>query len=73
MQTTVIEWDGSNVPPELHRLPPGRYVLAPLEDTDGLTSTEDAAVRQGLDDLAAGNTVPFEEVRKALGSRQPRA
>jgi hypothetical protein len=31
----VIHWDGVNVPKELLALPPGRYQLTPLDESDG--------------------------------------
>lgn len=69
MEATVIDWDGNNVPPELRLLPPGRYVLAPLDDSADLTPEEDAAVRQGLDDEEAGNVVSLAEVLREFESR----
>lgn len=69
MEATVIDWDGNNVPPELRLLPPGRYVLAPLDDSADLTPEEDAAVRQGLDEFEAGDVVSFDEVVRAFEAR----
>ena len=69
MQATVIDWDGSNLPRELRLLPPGRYVLAPLDENAELTPEEDAAVRLGLDDLKAGNVVPLDRVIQEFESR----
>ena len=73
MEATVIDWDGSNVPHELRLLPPGRYVLALLDENAELASEEDAAVRLGLDDLKAGNVVPLDRVIQEFESRPHRA
>ena len=62
MHATVIDWDGTRLPDELRGLPPGRYLVAPLDDHAELTVEEDAAVRLGLDELAAGEVVPLVEV-----------
>ena len=72
MQATVIDWDGSNVPRELRVLPPGRYLVARLDDSTELTSEEDAEVRLGLDDLKAGNVVPLDQVIREFGPLLPR-
>lgn len=64
MRATVIDWDGSNVPRELRVLPPGRYIVAPIDDSTELSSAEDAGVRLGLDDLEGGALVPLDEVRR---------
>ena len=69
MEATVIDWDGRTIPPELRVLPPGRYVLAPLDDATGLTPEEDAAVREGLDDDEAGNVVPLAQVVREFEAR----
>ena len=36
MQARIIEWDGTNVPDELRHLPPGRYIVDAVEDTEDL-------------------------------------
>jgi hypothetical protein len=69
VEATVIDWDGQNVPPELRVLPPGRYVLSPLGDDAKLTSEEDAAIREGLDDLRAGRVVSLEQVVQEFEGR----
>ncbi len=73
MRATLIEWDGTHLPKELQQLPPGRYLLAvPDGDDDVLSADEDAAVRLGLDDLAAGRVLPLDEViREVRGPRRP--
>jgi hypothetical protein len=73
MEATVIDWDGLSVPAQLQLLPPGRYILAALDDADELTAEEDAAVRSGLDDLEAGNVVPLDQVIRQFELRAPRA
>ena len=66
----MIEWDGTHLPEELQRLPPGRYLLAlPDGDGDELSGDEDVAVRIGLDDLAAGRVLPFDAVIRDIRGR----
>lgn len=70
MQVRVIQWDGTHLPKELQDLPPGRYVLTVPDDDGGeLSADEDAAVRVGLDDLAAGRVVPFDDVLREIRGR----
>ena len=69
LQATFIDWDGTNLPPALHALPPGRYVVAPVNDATVLIAEEDAAVRLGLDELAAGELVPLARVIEELETR----
>jgi hypothetical protein len=71
MVETVIEWDGRNVPRELRRLAPGRYVVLPIDAE--LTADEDVAVRRGLDELEAGDLVPLDEVIREFESRTHRS
>jgi hypothetical protein len=66
VEALVIEWDGSEVPRELRELPPGRYLLEPLDDLLVLTPEEDAGIREAMDDLDAGNGIPLEDVLAEL-------
>ena len=72
MQATVIDWDGTRLPDELRGLPPGRYLVAPLDDHDALAPEEDAAVCLGLDELAAGEVVPLGDVIQEIHERAHR-
>lgn len=72
MHATVIDWDGARLPDEMRGLPPRRYLLAPLNDDDALTSEEDVAVRLGLDEMAAGEVVPLDDVIQEIHERAHR-
>jgi len=73
MRATVIEWDGTHLPKELQQMPPGLYLLAVHDDdADELSADEDAAVRLGFDDLAAGRALPLDKViREVRGRADP--
>jgi hypothetical protein len=62
MDSRVIEWDGSHLPEELRKLPPGRYVLEPL--IAPLTPEEETGIAQAIEDLDAGKGIPFNEVMR---------
>lgn len=66
MHTTVIEWDGTHLPDGLRELPPGRYLVDPLDHSPTLAMEEDAAIREGLDQLARGETLTHAEVWRDL-------
>ena len=72
MQATVIEWDGTHVPEELRKLPPGRYIVEVMDDVEQLSPEEDAAVRLGLDELEAGEILPLEDVVREIRARATR-
>jgi hypothetical protein len=61
VEAVVIEWDGSEVPRELRELPPGRYLLEPLDELLLLTPEEDAGIQEAIEDLDAGNGIPLED------------
>jgi hypothetical protein len=70
LRPIVIEWDGTHVPEDLRKLPPGRYLVSdPYWDDDEITEEEEAAVMEGLADLEAGRVLPYEEVIRELRSR----
>jgi len=68
VQTTgiQIDWDGEHLPKELAELPPGRYQLLLINDTYELSDEEETFIQEGLDDLAAGRVVPYEDVVQRL-------
>jgi hypothetical protein len=74
VRATVIEWDGTNVPEELQKLPAGRYMIQPVEyveDLDELTPEEEAGIMIALDQVKAGEGLPLEEVIRRIRSRSP--
>jgi len=73
MRATIINWDGTNLPEELHRLPPGQYVVEVVDDHGGditeLTPEEDAGIRLALDQVEAGQFVPYDVAMRKLRAR----
>jgi hypothetical protein len=69
MLETLIDRDGTHLPNELRELPPGRYVVAPVDGEIELSEEEDAAVRHGLDQAEAGQVVSYEQVMRKLRER----
>jgi predicted transcriptional regulator len=69
MLETVIDWDGTHLPGELRELPPGRYVVTPIEEDEELTEEEEAGILAALDELDAGLGRDAEEVMEELRER----
>lgn len=65
----VIEWDGTGVPAALRDLPPGRYVVEPLDDVAPLTAEEDAGIAAALDALDRGQGEPLDQVLTRVRSQ----
>ena len=68
---TVIDWNGSDVPAALAKLPPGRYRLVAVEDEVGfeLTPALEAKIERGIEDIRAGRTVPWEPVKAEIATK----
>ncbi len=62
MNKSVIVWNGTELPPELKRLPPGRYSVELVEDAPPLSDDEDAGIGAAIDELEAGDGIPLAKV-----------
>jgi len=68
MSLNVIHWDGTHVPEELRKLPPGRYAIESVEQVPSLTDEEEQGIAAALTQLDAGKGIPLadavNEIRK---------
>lgn len=62
----VLEWDGENIPDGMRSLPPGRYVVEPIDEALTLTSEEEEGVRQAMASLEGGQGRSLEEARERI-------
>ena len=62
MGPNVIHWDGSHVPEELKKLPPGRYAIESVEQVPSLTDEEEKGIVTALGQLDAGKGIPLSDV-----------
>ncbi|MBI1737169.1 MAG: hypothetical protein HYR51_18520 [Candidatus Rokubacteria bacterium] len=69
----VIDWDGTHLPDGLRELPPGQYVIEPVEDRIELSEQEEEELRTALDALDAGHGIPLADVIRQIGNRPPSA
>jgi hypothetical protein len=65
----VIDWNGSDVPEELRRLPAGRYVVEPLDESPALSPDDEAGLIRALESLRAGRGLDHEQVRDRILKR----
>ena len=66
MESTVIDWDGTHVPSELRKLPPGRYVVEPVDESGHLTREEENGILAALDQLDAGRGIPLTDLVRQI-------
>lgn len=57
MGSRVIHWDGSDIPPELRKLPPGRYVVEPFDEITDLTPEDEEEILVALGQLGVGRSI----------------
>jgi hypothetical protein len=69
METVIMEWDGRKTPDVLRSLPPGRYLLEPLDEPPVLTPEERAGIMEAMDELDAGGGSPLEEALQRIQAR----
>ena len=67
----ILNWNGSDVPEELKRLPAGKYLIQPADEALGLRPEEEEGIREALRQVRDGQTVSHEQVQadieRALG------
>ena len=66
MSTMIIDWDGKGLPEELRKLPPGRYLVEPVDAAPPLSDEEEDGLRRALESLRAGKGVSLEEARRRI-------
>lgn len=62
MGKPVINWDGKNLPHGLMGIPPGQYLLEPVQDAVLLSEEEERGIQDALRQLDAGMGKPLAEV-----------
>ena len=62
----ILEWNGSETPEVLRELPPGRYLLQPVDDEPNLTPEQERGLMEAMDALDRGEGRPLEEVLERL-------
>jgi hypothetical protein len=62
----VLRWNGRDLPEELRQLPPGDYVVEPIEDVPPPTEEEEDGLRRALQSRDAGRVVDHEDVRRSV-------
>ena len=62
-----MDWNGKDLPSELHDLPAGRYMVEAVDDT-ALTEDEERGVEHALEQYRRGQTVTSAQAREIFDS-----
>jgi hypothetical protein len=61
----IFDWNGSDLPPEVRTLPPGRYVVEAVGDA-ALEEDEARGIALALDQYRRGQTVEAAQARQTF-------
>jgi hypothetical protein len=63
----TLTWNGKDIPPELHELPAGRYVVEPVEDeAPKLSAEEEAGIEAALESYRQGRVIDAKRAREII-------
>ena len=63
----IVTWNGKDVPPELHELPAGRYVVEAVEDeAPALSPEEEAGIEAALESYRQGRVIDARRAREII-------
>jgi len=70
----VLNWNGEalpeqvreQMPEELQHLPPGRYVLEPIDDMPELTDEQEAGIEAAMESVRQGKGVSLEAAKERI-------
>jgi hypothetical protein len=66
-RSRVVTWNGKDLPPELHDLPAGRYVVEAVEeDAPVLSAEEEAGIEAALESYRQGRVVDAKRAREII-------
>jgi len=62
-----MTWNGKDVPPELHELPAGRYVVESVDDeAPTLSPEEEAGIEAALEAYRQGRVIDAKRAREII-------
>ena len=64
--STIVRWNGTDLPEEIRDLPAGRYIVESIDDVPPLTLDEDASLQLALDELADGGGVDDADAQRRI-------
>ena len=67
----VLDWNGADIPEqvrdkmpaELRKLPPGRYVLEPVDEEVELTAEQEAGIKAAIESVRQGRGVGLDAAK----------
>jgi len=63
----IVDWNGKDLPSELHDLPAGRYILEAIDDVT-LTEDEERGLELAFEQYHQGQTVTAAQARQIFDS-----
>ena len=74
VMSIVLNWNGEalpeqvreQMPEELQHLPPGRYVLEPIDDMPELTDEQEAGIEAAMESVRQGKGVSLEAAKERI-------
>ena len=64
--STIVCWNGTDLPEELRDLPAGRYIVESIDDVPPLTLDEDTGLQLALDELAQAGGVDDADAQRRI-------
>jgi hypothetical protein len=61
-----VTWNGKDVPPELHELPAGRYVVEAVDEAPALSPEEEAGIEAALESYRQGRVIDATRAREII-------
>lgn len=62
----VLNWNGKDLPSELHELRPGRYVIEEIDEALELSPEEEAGLEAALESYRQGRVVDANRARELI-------
>lgn len=74
LMSIVLNWNGETLPEqvreqmpeELQHLPPGRYVLEPIDDVPELTDEQEAGIKAAIESVREGKGVSLDAAKARI-------
>lgn len=64
----MLKWNGRDLPDELRELPPGRYLVEPVDRAPELTPEQEGDLDAAIREADEGQGVSLDEARRRIDS-----
>ena len=67
LRARIVNWNGQDLPAEMHELPAGRYVVEPIDEAaPALSQQEEAGIEAALESYRQGRVVDAKRAREII-------